>query len=321
MGAETASSTIAPLEVRVDYKECFTLFTKPELFLGGAENVDAVLREIFARLREVEVCLGGIVVIAPKDVQERELIAKCYERLANVSVDGLSECAAAQRQAIEREAGNRGVRLENIIGGEQFLCQFPDYTAEALGSMVDEQGCKKFGAGVYASFITVADKELMVLNGFYPAQESWLSRGRVPLVALCCYSNFSPREIRERLIGSIIPSEASPGTLRRTFFEKRKEYGLDRVDIARNCIHFSANPVDAAFYQCVLFGVGLADTALGKKANQFGLSAETIRELYYAKDLEYREELADLRDMIEDMETEECLSLVLELWEENGAGR
>jgi hypothetical protein len=299
---------------KTGFTEQFVIFTKPELLATtSTRQLKEIFRDLLRRMQELKVGVNDIKVFTGQAVRKYRIIDRCYERLNKVSRQGLKECSRGQVSLIKARALREGVSTANIVGGDQFLQANSEYSPDLLCDLVDNLGCEKFGAGVYGSFIKLRGQPFLVLNGFYPAQRAWLSNKNVPMVAFCLRGNASPRSIRKNLVGDIFPSEAHPKSFRGNCFAKSRRYGLKQVGIARNCIHYSANPIDACLYLNVLFGMPMSMTRLGERARVTGLNLTLIRYLYYAKGLEMSGKTLDLRDRIEDTSNAECLSLLMEL--------
>lgn len=312
--SDFSSTTVYPLESQTHYEECFTLFTKPELFLSNSENhVQELIEHIFVRTAELGIVLAAARVISPQEIRKGFIIDRCYERLSLVSTKGLEECSVIHRQILDTSVAKEGLSRENIFGGDQALERYPDLTVQQLGNLVDSKGCHKFGAGIYGTFLDIENQHCLILNGFYPAQREWLSANTTPQLALAFYSDLSPKLIREMLVGDIFPHNAGVGSLRRSFHDNSNQLGLLNIGISRNCIHYSANSLDAALYQEILFGCHRDVTPIAQKASRIGIEPGELWKLYYSKNLRQNERYMDLRDMIEDVPTRECLKLVHEL--------
>ncbi len=295
-------------------REQFVVFTKPELLHNATpRQFRTILVEFFDRFRDLGVEIERVLITNSLFLKKYGLIDKCYERLNLVSRSGLRACSSSHRSIISKEIEECQIALKNVLGGDRFLERFSRCDSQLLGELIDNLGCKKFGAGIYGTHINVEGERYLVLNGFYPAQRAWLEGQNDIAIAFSLNALNSWKWLRRNLIGDIFPSNSEPTSIRGLCWANRDRYKIGRVDIARNCIHFAANPVDAALYMKHLFGIQLARTNLGYLARNQGLGISKVLKIYRDKNLTAKGKKVDLRDLIEDTTTKKTLSIIRSL--------
>lgn len=131
-----------------------------------------------------------------------------------------------------------------ILGGHEFLEQYPFFSAEALACLHDNSPSVRLASGAYAAAVEVNGMPVGVVNGFQPAQMSdFYSRGSVILVMIV-RSSSSWHSLRKGMIGATNPKRATEGSIRRLLMDKRDELKLGTFDALRNGVHLSAGPLE-----------------------------------------------------------------------------
>ena len=295
-------------------QEHFVIFTKPELLESGSQGcIRQILREFVKRFEQLKVDIIAVRVFNGKYVRDRKLIDSCYKRLNEVSRQGIKACSNIHKLTISEYFIKHKNLKARIVGGDEFLKIYPEHSATELGNIVDRLGCFKIGAGIYGTSISVSGDKLLLLNGFYPAQRDRLSSGKVPMIAFLLTSDSSPRLIRRHLIGDILPQRALSKSLRGICFRLATRFGIENINISRNCIHYSANSMDACLYEKLIFGRVRSSNRFLQMAHKQGVEVKKMWKLYNSKVLRRSGRWLDLRDQIEDVSTKECFRLVHEL--------
>lgn len=289
----------------------FVIFTKPEILLGANVAQRATMLSGLLEVFESHtVKIDRVSVMNGQHLQDENIVDRCYERLAEVSMVGLRACAESHREAILKFANQNRIPVSAIYGGHQFLKQFQSFSSKDLLSFVDSAGCEKFGAGVYGSVIEIEKCPCLLLNGFYPAQKAWLSQDTGQIVVFSLYCEKTWQKIRSDVVGQLIPGNAKATSIRGMCYSKKEEFGIPKVDIAHNCVHFAANPVDAYYYINLFFGADVRSALADLVSKEQSFSISDLKERYYAKDLRMNGKVVDLRDLLEDTCMGESLSVV-----------
>jgi hypothetical protein len=140
-----------------------------------------------------------------------------------------------------------------VLGGHQILKNCADLTPLGLCVLVNNRSITKLGAGVYAATADWFGKQLVVLNGFHPYQVETLSDDKSALLAVECWSRTAFKALRNEVIGTVDPSRAQAGSLRRIFCDRSLSLGFQEVCIQFNFVHISPGPLEAAFQLATAF--------------------------------------------------------------------
>jgi hypothetical protein len=308
-GAELAED-IAPYEVltEVGWLNEFLLLVKPEL-TTSADRVIApdILARIMDQLGQSDIRVGAIRALSGAYVQRHNLIGEQYPILAAVAARGLAgcpECVGAQlAQLAEREGAI-------VVSATEFLEMHEALTAWSLSLLCDNVETVKVSAGVYASRILQAGYRYLVLNAFHPEQAAWLSRFGSSCVALQCTTRRRWPEIRAVIVGGVDPAKAPSGSLRRSLYEYLRQETQIRLTVARNGVHVSPGPIEAAFQLSSYFQVPVPGTHLGSQA---GISPSELEWMRKNPEVIVNGRRYPLAEAQEDLDTELAVRLVRSL--------
>ena len=263
----------------------FLVFMKPELTsIENEVNVDEAINLILECFKYFGAEIGGIRAISSKLVIHEQLIEKNYFLLNQISKFGLEACSASVLTRLQNITVPEVWEQIKVLGGFQFLDNYPKFNAYSLCALIDNVGSKKIGSNIYATFLELMGEQLLVLNGFHPFQYEWLTHSGSAIVAIEGFTNRSWKDIHHFLIGTIKPDMAQKGSIRREIFNARKKIGISQSNIAFNGVHVSPGPLEAMFQIVNFFDsqakrILLSQTVFGKRLLLLGLDEETISVL------------------------------------------
>ena len=177
-------------------------------------------------------------------LKEHNIIAQHYgviNKIASNAVENLSE--GAKEKFVEFYG--KPISEFKVLGGLEFLEQYPMFNALSLDMVWQNVATKKLAGGTYCEVLKLDNETVHLINGFHGRQlEHFTEHGR-SIVVFTLSGNLSWADARGKFIGATNPSAATPGSLRRTFLEKKDELGLSEVSQGVNGVHLSAGPVEA----------------------------------------------------------------------------
>lgn len=220
-------------------------FLKPECFIDTSRgNREALLDLVFSLFASFSVEPAGAVVLSGPELGRRKIMDRHYGFINRVSrsADTLS---SEEKSSILANC-NVG-RDTPILGGHEFLANYPSYDHSALDALWASKKSLKARSGLYFQSYDVDGLEIVLLNGFHPAQLAHFTQPRSKIALIVLRSDLPWKVLRTYMLGDTFPERAAKGSLRRTLFETPSEFGLSNVSIAANAAHLSAGPFEAMF--------------------------------------------------------------------------
>jgi hypothetical protein len=265
-------------------KNSFVVFLKPELLGYGLpyDSITWAIETVLGALQGSAVSIDLAAIFSGGALARSRQMDAHYRFINQVSRLGLAALASKEAEAVRSIAGSR-----EILGGHQVLERFPHLSASSLKETWLSVPNVKIRSGLYVVPATVGGRELVMLNGFHPAQLEHFTRDSARILVLLCSSDLSWTEIKDGIIGDTFPEKAVPGSLRGLFFRQGASHGLDGVSVSKNCVHGSAGPFEAAWevenfflrghlLQASKCSEALPATRLLKLAGQPGLTQNTL---------------------------------------------
>ena len=261
----------------------FVLFLKPEvLAVGKGVKVEAILDLVLSALREHGVATGAIRVLNGPYLGRYHIIEEHYGVINRASRLGERALSTATHERLKAECPN----ADRILGGHEFLKEYPQVSSFALGVIGDTVKTKKVASGKYYSMLNVVGERVVVLNPFHPQQVLHYTLPGRTIVVLECATDTDWRVLRQAMTGATDPSRAASGSIRAALLEKKSKLGLDDVGTATNGVHCSAGPLEAMVEFSRFFSdhaekklIKLAGTPFGKLLTSHGLSKKEVSVL------------------------------------------
>jgi hypothetical protein len=201
-----------------------------------------------------------------------------YGVINEVSRRGIQALTEAQFDRFSAQFGQ--VEDARVFGAHAFLDHHPESTSSDLRGAFSHADVHKIGPGIYAAWTRVAGTEVVLLNGFHPAQlDHFTSRG-ARMVALEYRSAQSWSHLRREIAGATDPTVAAETSIRHQLLRDRERFGLE-MSVNSNGIHLSAGPVEGCAEVIRFFGSGdrevpVSSTVLGSALMQANASGALI---------------------------------------------
>jgi len=281
---EPAERWISPLEEgRLEGRNHFVLFLKPEvLALADGVKVEAILDLVVAALRKHAVKTGAVRVLNGPYLGRYRIMEEHYGVINRASRLGEGALSEATRNKLATECPD----ADRILGGHEFLREFPDVSASALNIIADTLKTKKLSSGKYYAVLNVGGERVVVLNPFHPQQVLHYTTPGRTIVVLECATDTDWKVLRQEMTGSTDPSRAVPGSIRGLLLAGKSKLGLRDVGTATNGVHCSAGPLEAMIEYSRFFSdhadktfIKLADTPFGRLLTRDGVSKKEVAAL------------------------------------------
>lgn len=226
-------------------KNEFLFFIKPEITLeSNSIQLERILDLIQDKIEAFGFNVHNAKILTAKYLEQYNIIAQHYGVINKISSNAIQNMSESAKDKF-KEIYGKSVNEAKVLGGSEFLKQYPDFNAYALDYLWQNVDNKKLAGGTYCEVIKVDDETIYLINGFHPRQlKHFTEKGR-SIVIMTLSSNLSWSEARNNFIGATNPTNANKGSLRREFLDNKNELGLSEVSQGVNGVHLSAGPVEA----------------------------------------------------------------------------
>jgi len=249
-------------------------FLKPELLYPELDR-EPVLVAVDRVLAGAGIEVGGIAVLGPARLADT--IAAHYGVINRVSRLGLAALSEAARAKLDEQFGAEIAAGKPVLGGHEVVDRYGVQPAELEGKLGTPT---KLAPGTYAAPATLDGQELIVLNGFHPAQLDHFAEPAARVVALeVFWSDRTWASFRTDVVGATKPENAVAGSVRAMLLAAQSELGLGPVGVSANGVHGSAGPIEAMVEISRFLGVPLEDTAVGAAALAASVPLATLQSI------------------------------------------
>ncbi len=311
---------IQPAQIgRGDWQDGLHLFVKPEVFLVDSEDqVKKSLGLILAKLAAFEARAAGVAIVGGQALDRLEIMSQHYGFINQLSRSASRLLAADDKKRV-------GDMLEiaiadyDILGGHEYLAQYPGETTAALDALWFEGRSTKIRSGFYVRSAAKEDRKIVLVNAFHPEQLAHYTTPSHRLVLILVHSNTNWSTLKNQMVGATFPDQAAPQSIRGTLYAQPTDYGFESVSIANNVVHLSAGPFEAMYEIVNFFGKLLnLDPAQQPPLALRRMIEETIdlKQALGVLDnpiLTGEAKSVDLFTATEDMDTQDALAL----WKQN----
>ncbi|HEU5486155.1 MAG TPA: hypothetical protein VFU98_14695, partial [Microlunatus sp.] len=257
----------------------FVLFSKPELGrLTGAE-LDRVWDLFATSLSAYGVTVHRTKILTGSELESSGAMAEHYGVINQISRLGRPALTEATEQALREQYATELADGAEVLGGHQFLTEYPDVSPYALGVLFANLSVGRLGPGTYAAVANVDGQTVVILNGFHPRQLSFFTAEDTVCAFLHGSSETSWESLRGELIGTTDPAKAEAGSIRGTLFADPATFGLATVSYNFNGVHMSAGPLEGLVELTRFFGGSPADYTFAEALTAAGVSAEGVDTL------------------------------------------
>ncbi len=313
------------------------------VFIKPHANTEKVRNLVRTRLLENTNPLadneGGRIVaefsILSEHIESAGLIDTHYKALAvnamqirgvdiKVSADIFKTLYGEDLQTVKKER-----RIYNAVEALSIFNYTPEDLERAWREAeadVSRGRIKRFGSGFYCGNLTLNNRNVYIINGFYMAMRGKYVAKDASIHAYIIQWNESAltwKDFRSKVIGSTNPADAEKDSLRSTIFHGYQELGLtEQPNTGNNAIHASASPLEGLAERCnwcsqeinqdqfgsMLLGKGIPETSIVDWCDNIEVRLPTISEQSgYKKETVF--------DVVEDMSANECIEKLVGIYD------
>ncbi|EEM69051.1 MULTISPECIES: hypothetical protein [Bacillus cereus group] len=265
----------------------FIIMMKPELNdIKNGVDTKTILDLFLEKLSKWDINIGAVRVLSSKYLKNNLLVEKNWHTLNIICKKGLDACSEATMKGLSEKFPNIPLNKANVLGGFEFLDNYPEFSSFALDILTRNVETVKVGAGAYAIKIDINGHPKIILNAFHPYQYDWFTREGNSIVVFECITNKNLIEIRHDMIGLVCPKDAKIGSMKRFLFDEKENVNLPNVSILFNGFHVSPNPIEGMFSIIDFFSdikaektIPLKETLLGNLLLKNNMKVSEIEKL------------------------------------------
>jgi len=309
--------TIQPIHIGEDnWRNELVLFVKPEIFtVEKTEFVKNFLDVLLEKLNEFKVKTNGILVVSGKILAEKKIMDRHYGFINKLSRSASEILDETDRKKIAKNLEIQSIDEYEMLGGHEYLLKYADEDCFSLDEFWLSKKSIKIRSGFYVQKYKRNDRNLILVNGFHPAQLAHYTNPAHRIVLILVHSNTDWAVLRNQMIGATFPEKAVSGSIRKILYERPKEFGLQSVNVANNGVHLSAGPFEAMFEILNFFGEILGSNANNttpvalQKMIDSNLDRKKALRILENPEINHSPKPTDLFTLTEDMDTDEAITL------------
>ena len=230
------------------------LFTKPEVFLvSKTDQSEKIVNLVLNKIGEFDALVEGIAVVGGRVLEEMEIMSRHYGFINVLSRSASKMLNADDKKKIEDALG-ASVSGYDILGGHEYLKQYPQETGSDLDRLWFGEKSEKIRSGFYVRSVKKDGRNIVLVNGFHPEQLSHFTNPSHKIVLMLLHSNTDWSTLKNEMVGATFPEKAASESIRGTLYAHPREYGFESVTIANNAVHLSAGPFEGMFEIVNFFG-------------------------------------------------------------------
>ena len=298
-------------------KNEFLFFIKPEITLpSDTINFEAILELVQEKIESFGLTIHNVKVLSAKYLEQFNIIAQHYGVINKIATNAAQSLSDSAKEKF-KEIYGKSINDVKLLGGVEFLEQYPAFNAFSLDYLWQNKDNKKLAGGTYAEDIKIDNEVLYVINGFHPRQlKHFTEKGR-SIVVMTLSGDLNWSEARNNFIGATNPQNANKGSLRREFLERITDLGLAEVSQGVNGVHLSAGPVEALVelrrynsnFADASQTKAFADYSFGKKL-EAAFTKEQIEKIVNNANVTVNGKSVSIFDLTEEKDSDEAIALL-----------
>ncbi|GAA3614122.1 hypothetical protein [Microlunatus ginsengisoli] len=289
----------------------FVIFSKPELGRLTGADLDKVW-DLFAELLAAyDVTVHSTMTRTGPELEASGAMQDHYGVINKISRLGRPALTEPAEAALTETYGDL-LETAAVLGGHQFLAEYPDFSPYALGVLFANAEVERLGPGTYGGQVNVDGSPVVILNGFHPRQLSFFTADDTVCAFLHCSSPTTWAALRSDLIGTTDPSKADSASIRGRLFADPASFGLETVSYNFNGVHMSAGPLEGLAELNRFFGAEGSATGwtFAQALSAAGVSADGMVALLDNPTLEAGGERGSAFDLTEGIDAADAAPLL-----------
>lgn len=292
------------------------LFIKPEIFLvKDSDKIENSINLVFEKLKQFDAHLDGILILGGKVMDKLEIMNRHYGFINKLSGSASKIISEDDQEKIKEVLNLDSLDNHYIFGGHEYLEEFTNENCFDLDTLWFTKKSIKIRSGFYIQSYEKQSQNIILVNGFHPAQLEHYTNPDHRILLMLIHSNTNWSVLKNEMVGATFPEKAVSQSIRGTLYDNPSKFGLQEVNIANNGVHLSAGAFEAMFEIVNFLGELLKidpkteqPLILKKMINQGIDISEGINALNNPVIISDPKEI-DLFTATEDKDTDEAISL------------
>lgn len=223
----------------------YLFFIKPEISLPSESiKLEQILQLIQEKIRAFGFNVHNVKILSAEYLERYNIISQHYGVINKISSGALQNMSDSAKDKF-REIYGRSVEESRVVGGIEFLTQFPEFNAYSIDYLWQNLENKKLAGGTYCEVVKIDNEVLYLVNGFHPRQLKHFTEAGRSIIVFTLSGDVPWSEARSNFIGATNPASANSGSLRRELLDRKDEFRLLEVSQGVNGVHLSAGPIEA----------------------------------------------------------------------------
>ena len=297
-------------------KNEFLFFIKPEILVKSEKiQLDKILNLIQEKIEAFGFNIHNIKILSANYLEHFNIIAQHYGVINKISSNALANLSESAKDKF-KELYGKTVNEVKVLGGSEFIEQYPNFNAYSLDYLWQNLENKKLAGGTYCEPIKVDDEIIYVINGFHPRQLKHFTETGRSIVVMTLSSDISWSDARSNFIGATNPTNANNGSLRKEFLDNKDSLGLAEVSQGVNGVHLSAGPVEA-LVELKRYNSNFADTSKIKNFSDYKFGTTLLENFNGSFDnivenvnVDVQGKDTSIFDLTEEKDSNEAISII-----------
>lgn len=297
-------------------KNEFLFFIKPEILVKSEKiQLDKILNLIQEKIEAFGFNIHNIKILSANYLEQFNIIAQHYGVINKISTNALANLSESAKDKF-KELYGKTVNEVKVLGGSEFIEQYPNFNAYSLDYLWQNLENKKLAGGTYCEPIKVDDEIIYVINGFHPRQLKHFTETGRSIVVMTLSSDISWSDARSNFIGATNPTNANNGSLRKEFLDNKDSLGLAEVSQGVNGVHLSAGPVEA-LVELKRYNSNFSDTSKIKDFSDYKFGTTLMEKFNGSFDnivdnvnVDVQGKATSIFDLTEEKDSDEAISII-----------
>ncbi|NOZ85655.1 MAG: hypothetical protein GXP49_05225 [Deltaproteobacteria bacterium] len=306
---------VRAFEFNKDRKNELLFFFKPECFLSGSpENAGRIVEMVFDKFSRYKTEVSGALLLRGNRLDELSIMDRHYGFINKLSRNASGMVGEEELSKIRDSLDTGGSGDCRVLGGHEFLERFGGFDEKSLDDLWLTKKSVKLRSGFYVQKYNVNGEDIILVNGFHPAQLRHFTDPTHRIVVLLLHSDADWKGLKHGMVGDTFPEKAEKDSIRGELFSNSAAYGIPEVSISNNCVHLSAGPFEALF-EMDNFLKDIQGVAFDlKKTNMYrlmtgrGLAAGDVERCIQNPVTQINGKSTDLFTLTEDRDSEDAVS-------------
>lgn len=237
---------ISPFDFSSGGENQLLFFFKPECFRHGYTSLTRNMFDmVFRKFTDFDVRVQGMLLLSGARLEELSIVDRHYGFINKLSREASRIITEEERARMFESLDVRNPGSFVILGGHEFLKQYPDFDEKSLNDCWQSKKSLKLRSGFYYQRYNINGQDFILVNGFNPIQIRRYTHPLQRILVLMVHSDTQWTLLKNDFAGDTYPDRSKPISIRGEFFKNHLHYGVHVVDISFNCVHLSAGPFEA----------------------------------------------------------------------------